>query len=290
MTTFKEDKQPDRLWERIRVIGALAVTHQLPRPDKKTFEQILQSLRQVVAFDAATLYLLNPDKDKLEEAASLGGRVELLDFLSVGLGEGLSGWTAYKGKPLLLSHRASAGGFDPQSEYSTFLSLPLQVGDDVVGALNLGCRAERAYSDEDVTVLQFIADQLALSIAYRRLQQKIQTLSAELEKMQQQQRHREEELPSLQHLAEIAPVVSAVNHGVNNALSVIVGNVECLLSEKEIFDQKTLSRLRRIESAAQQIASFNRKILEVNMAVQDITASVESAGKADKKKTVPGHA
>ncbi|HWR83623.1 MAG TPA: hypothetical protein VN285_09990 [Candidatus Deferrimicrobium sp.] len=62
---------------------------------------------------------------------------------------------------------------------------------------------------------------------------------------------------------EIAATMAAINNGINNALSVIVGNIQCLLLEGISSDQKSLSRLRRIEGAALQISTLNRKVLEL---------------------------
>lgn len=44
------------------------------------------------------------------------------------------------------------------------MALPLAVGDDVIGALTVQSTAEAAFSDEDVALLQSMADQLALAI------------------------------------------------------------------------------------------------------------------------------
>lgn len=243
---------------------------------KKFFAKVLPLIKEMLYFDAATLYLFNQEKEQLEEVASLGGKVELLSFLSVGAGEGLSGWTAYNKKPLLLSERTTVSSFDPDKEYATFLSLPLLDGDDAIGVLNLGCTEVRAFTDNDVKLLTIIADQLALCIDRVKYQEKTETLHLQLQKTCEQLRHVQATIPDMSCLSKVASLVSAVNHGINNALAVVVGNVECLLSEKSPSNQKELSRLKRIESAALQIASYNSQVLDINSLVQKTLSSVGS--------------
>ncbi len=245
----------------------VAVCRALPQ-DKNGLVKVLQLMQAVVVFDAATLYLLHRDGDRLEEAASLGGRVELLSFLSVGAGQGLSGWTASNRKPLLLSERSSISSFDPDSEYATFLSLPLLAGEQLIGVLNLGSARARAFTDDDVKLLAIVAGQLALSIERTDYQKRVKSISSDLQQTREQLQQVLATKPVKDRLDEIAPLAAAINHGINNALSVIVGNVQCLLWEKTTANQKSLSRLRRIEGAALQISTWNRKVLELRALTQ----------------------
>jgi GAF domain-containing protein len=65
-------------------------------------------------------------------------------------------------------------------ETRTELALPLKVRGEVVGALDIQSTEENAFSDEDVVVLQALADQLAVAISNTRLfQQAQESLEAE---------------------------------------------------------------------------------------------------------------
>jgi signal transduction histidine kinase len=55
----------------------------------------------------------------------------------------------------------------------------------------------------------------------------------------------------------------SISHEVNNSLSVIIGNVQCLLMEKESTDDRSLDRLHRIESAAIKIGVVNKRLLQI---------------------------
>ena len=255
-----------------RIVDIAVACRALPQ-EKNGLAKVLQLIQGIVIFDAATLYLLHRDRGRLEEVAGLGGRVELLSFLSVGAGRGLSGWTAHNRKPLLLSERSSISSFDPDSEYATFLSLPLLAGEELIGVLNLGSGEARAFTDDDVKLLTIVTDQLALSIERVNYQKRVKSISSDLQQAREQLQQVQTKKLATDRLGEIAPLAATINHGINNALSVIVGNVQCLLWEKVAANQKSLSRLRRIESAALQISSLSRKVLELRVMVQNNSPS-----------------
>ncbi|MEE8391447.1 MAG: GAF domain-containing protein [Anaerolineae bacterium] len=62
------------------------------------------------------------------------------------------------------------------------MALPLVAGDEVIGALTVQSVEEAAFSDNDVTVLQTMADQLAIAIHNARLHLQNQRLLAEAER------------------------------------------------------------------------------------------------------------
>jgi GAF domain-containing protein len=61
------------------------------------------------------------------------------------------------------------------------MALPLRVGRRIIGALDVQSQEERAFDDEDVSILQTIADQLAVAIENARLLQETRQAMHELE-------------------------------------------------------------------------------------------------------------
>ncbi|RLC66966.1 MAG: hypothetical protein DRI48_03475, partial [Chloroflexi bacterium] len=62
------------------------------------------------------------------------------------------------------------------------MALPLIAGDEVIGALTVQSTEEAAFTDDDVTVLQAVADQLAIAIHNARLHLQNQRLLAQAER------------------------------------------------------------------------------------------------------------
>ena len=89
------------------------------------------------------------------------------------LGEGVAGWVAKHGRPLRSEDRgtadASSAGNAEGYRSDTYLSLPLRIGDEVLGVINMTERAGgRPFSDEEVRQLAFLANQVAIWIRHAR--------------------------------------------------------------------------------------------------------------------------
>jgi GAF domain-containing protein len=71
-------------------------------------------------------------------------------------------------------------------ETQSEMALPLRVGERVIGALDVQSRTANAFDEDDVTILQVLADQLAVAFENTRLLQEVQTNLEELEQLYSQ--------------------------------------------------------------------------------------------------------
>ena len=247
----------EQLWRVLQLVSETADTLRGGPPEEATFIELLQKLGEAVTFDGATLYLIDHSNERLRQFAGIGRPVELLSFLSLDKGDGLSGWTANNRKPILLSERSSVSSFDPGTDYATFVSVPLLSADTVIGVLNLGCEKPGAISEAEVTLLSIVADQMALALERNDSLVRLEQSQAQLAQVGEVE---EDDRPSLEDIHKTAELLALASNEINNALSVIVGNINCLIQERAAATQKSLARLRRMESAALRIGSMNRKL------------------------------
>ena len=255
------DDPPSRFWQKINLMAEIAtLTHKRP-PNRETFTAVLELINTILPFDGASLYLRGDRSDRLKEVASAGKTVDLVSFLTIGSGPGLTGWTAASKKPVLLSDRQLGDEFEPENSFRTIMSVPLILADDVIGVLNLGCHRAKAYDKQDVRLMTIVADQCAVSIERQIYQSEIEQKNKELTEAHNRLTEERKRTIAGDRLQEIVDSAISITNQINNPLSVIIGNLECLLSESEIPTQKMLSRLRRIEEASLQIAEANRKLL-----------------------------
>jgi GAF domain-containing protein len=99
-------------------------------------------------------------------SAGLGSRTEVKPRLKPGE-EGIVGWVAGNGKPLLVNdvhqdarYREWATLPDTRSE----LAVPVNAGDTAIGVLNVESEVRNAFHSEDVSMMQALADQVAVAI------------------------------------------------------------------------------------------------------------------------------
>ena len=238
----------------------------------KPFERLRQAIfcmRDLLDFQAATVYLWDDDADGLVEKLVIGAKVELVDFLSFDGGPGASGWAMHEGQPLLLAQRRQGRPRENECTFGTFLSLPLVIGQTVLGVLNLGYDQERAISEPEVNRLNPIMSLMTLLIQQAQLRATSKHLRSELAKVGQELLNARHGLTALKKVARAAKTAEMVVHGINNPLSVIIGNVQCLIAERAVANQKGLGRLRRIEEAALEVAQVNRQLLKIHGMADD---------------------
>lgn len=145
------------------------------RAEQKSEEAVAQLLRllgELVPFDRAAVYLLDPVHGRLDPFAVLGEPVDLIQGVAFDLGTGFSAWVAKRKKATLLTdlQRPPREGERP---LRCFLSAPVIVHGDLVGVLNLGQTEPRAFDDEHVrmtsTVAQLLGASLTRAVAERLL-------------------------------------------------------------------------------------------------------------------------
>ena len=104
----------------------------------------------------------------LEASNTEGGLIMLKRGHRLKVGEqGIVGFVTSRGQPrITLDVGQDAVFFDNPDLPKTRseLALPLKIGERVIGALDLQSTEERAFSDDDISVLDILADQLAIAI------------------------------------------------------------------------------------------------------------------------------
>jgi GAF domain-containing protein len=95
------------------------------------------------------------------------------------------GWVAANLKPHLIQGRGDARFRDPLlPETRSELAIPLIVQNRLSGVLDIHSTQEDAFSEEDITILRILADQIAIAVENARLFQESQMTLSEMEKIQ----------------------------------------------------------------------------------------------------------
>jgi signal transduction protein with GAF and PtsI domain len=229
--------------------------------DKTVLTGLLQLVRNAVRFDAATLYQIDA-AGNWEELVSLGRPVEPLDFLPLGSGSGLSGWAAYSGRPVLLKDRTRSRHFNPDTDLASFLSVPIPQIEQPIGVLNLGGEKPNLFNEQHLEILEPVAIVLASILERaacgRSLDDTTHRLTIALDKLEQA----EFRIAAGGAGALAGAMISHV-HEINEQLSIIIGNIDCLMVEPLQGNQGTLTRLRRAEEAAVKLRACGRKLLRL---------------------------
>jgi GAF domain-containing protein len=121
------------------------------------------------------VFLLDPAGEwaVLQSASSEGGQRMLARGHRLRVGEeGIVGYVTGRGEPrIALDVGADAVFFDNPylPDTRSEMALPLRARGEIIGALDVQSKEPQAFSDEDVAVLQALADQVAMAISNARL-------------------------------------------------------------------------------------------------------------------------
>ena len=123
-------------------------------------------LKQLVPHDSMAVYLLA--NEVLMPTFVSGENYRFFSSLKIPLGEGLSGWVAQNGKPILNGNPSVEPGYlNDRNQYSTLrsaLALPVEGASGVVAVLALYRAAQDAFTREHLRLLQTIVSRLGFAI------------------------------------------------------------------------------------------------------------------------------
>lgn len=138
----------------------------------RTLREVLERLNQLVAFDAASLFLLDDTKTELRVKAGIGVPVALKEVNTFKIGEGVVGWVVQHGTTALIDDSAKDARYKPtgpQRRPKTVLAAPLRAQQQVIGALVLVRSAKEPFKVEHQRLVEAIAGQAAVAIDHARL-------------------------------------------------------------------------------------------------------------------------
>jgi signal transduction histidine kinase len=151
-----------------QVSAALSTSLNLDR----TLKEILERLNALVAFDAATVFLLDDSRSELHVKAALGVPVALKEVKSFKVGEGVVGWVVSQGTTALIADSTKDARYKvtgPERRARTVLAAPLRAQDNLLGALVLVRAAKEPFGPEHQRLVEAIASQAAVAIDHARL-------------------------------------------------------------------------------------------------------------------------
>jgi len=239
-----------------------------PAGESQSFERILNLIGNAVEFSRASLFLLNKKKQQMEEIASIGGRVDLIESIRFDAGPGLSAWVAGEKRPVLLSNlRRKKGGDGIRS----FLTIPCLLNGELFGVMNFGHIKAYAFDPEDVKFLTLASLPVTLSLERTFYYSGIQRLERELNQVKEENRELLERISQLQTAIPTNQFLENLNEKIKTPLSSIAGNAEFMLNSfsPHPADKSTLLRQKELN------AQFKRGLREIKSEVNQITKVTE---------------
>lgn len=133
---------------------------------------LLERTGQILDVDTCAILLLDEATNELVARAALGIEEEVEQGVRVPVGAGFAGRIAAEKLPVVLDRVDHAHVLNPllrEKGVKSMLGVPLVVEGEVRGVLHVGSLRSRAFHDDEVELLQLVADRAALAIEHARL-------------------------------------------------------------------------------------------------------------------------
>lgn len=259
--------------------------------EKKACERILKLIGKSIEYSSASLFWLDKKRKQIEELASVGKKVDLIDFVKFNIGSGFSAWVAIEKRPILLSNlrrRRFKNGI------RSFLSIPLTLREELFGVINLSHIRPDAFGTEDLEYLSLISNPIALGLERMFYYSEMEKRGNELEETKACLRELQGKLIESEKRVSLPQLLGQLDRRIKSPLSAVAENAQFLLKSmssqnerkstrsRKSFDQKFKRRLTEITTETNQILKTTEKLLRMN--------AYSVVPKKDQTKRIPlGH-
>jgi PAS domain S-box-containing protein len=235
-----------------------------------------EGLRVALQADEATVLLLDVDTSELVVRASVGIERDVSEETRVRLGEGFSGRVALARTPVVVPKISAIDtpSIVLRDRLTSLIGAPLRASGRLVGVIHAGTIEAREFNEEDVILLQLVADRVAHAIERERLLDAERIARAEAE------------------LANRAKMefLAMMSHELRTPLNAIAGYAELLaiglrgpLTEAQLADVLAIHRNERhLLSLIEEVLTFAKLDAgRIRLEPEDVRVSAALASMSD---------
>ncbi len=145
--------------------------------------RMLEISTDVLNAEAGSILLLDEEKDELVFAAATGEKSDKIKEIRVPVGEGVVGWVAREDKDVLIADAQNDPRFfkkaDQKTKFKTktIVAVPLKTKEKLIGVVEvLNKKDNSLFNEEDVNLLEALANQAAVAIENAKLYENLKQL------------------------------------------------------------------------------------------------------------------
>ncbi|HXV42452.1 MAG TPA: GAF domain-containing protein [Anaerolineae bacterium] len=228
---------------------------------QKTLTLITDHTTRLMNVAAASVVLRDDEAGEVWFAAASGEGSEAVIGLHMALGQGLAGWVAEKGEPVIVPDVYADTRFFPDMDRNSgfttqsILCVPLQTKGHTIGAIEVMNKKSGVFDKEDLVLLQALAAPAAAAIENAQL---YEDQSHTIKRLAETQR----QLIQSAKLAGVGELAAGIAHEINNPLTTIIGLASLLLDTSvPTAERERHEDLRMINQEARRARDIVRGLL-----------------------------
>jgi phosphoserine phosphatase RsbU/P len=153
--------------DRLRDIQAITDAALSRLDDHELLAELLERTRAILQADTAAVLLLNFSSGELIATAAAGLEEEVRQGVRIPVGRGFAGRIAAQRQPVILDRVYHTTVLNPilwSKGIRALMGVPLIAGGTVIGVLHVGFLTNRAFTSDDLNLLQLAADRAATAV------------------------------------------------------------------------------------------------------------------------------
>jgi len=161
------DQEAAERLRRVLRVTDVALAHLSP---EALLDELLIRVREILDADTAAVLLLDEATDELVARAAKGLEEEVEQGVRIPVGKGFAGRIAADRTPVIIrrvDHRNVLNPILREKGVRSLLGVPLLVHGRVLGVIHVGTLTERVFTENDVELLQLVAERAALALHVR---------------------------------------------------------------------------------------------------------------------------
>jgi HD-GYP domain-containing protein (c-di-GMP phosphodiesterase class II) len=169
--------------ERLALLSHLSQILNSTLDHKEIRRRAMEAATRLMKAEVGSLLLVNEEKRQLYFEVALGDREEDIKTIPLNFGEGIAGWVAQHGKPLIVNSPEKDPrffkGVDERTEFKTrnIICVPVKVKEKIIGVLEaINKQKKGRFNKEDLSLLTSLADQVAIALDNSRLYQELEEM------------------------------------------------------------------------------------------------------------------
>lgn len=133
-------------------------------------KRAIEAAQKLTDAEAGSLLLIDRNTGELFFEVALGDKGKKLKQIRLKKGEGIAGWVAEKGEPVIIHDVQSDPRFfrdaDTKSKFVTrdMICVPVKTKDKIIGVLQTINKRSGSFNNEDMEILSALANQVAVAI------------------------------------------------------------------------------------------------------------------------------
>jgi HD-GYP domain-containing protein (c-di-GMP phosphodiesterase class II) len=134
----------------------------------------------------ASSLLLKDEKGKLFFEVALGEKGEIVKRFHLKMGQGISGWVAMHGEPLIVLKAQEDPRFFKEVDQATgfvthnVICVPLRIKEGIIGVIQGINKRQGAFTKDDLELFSVLADQIAIALDNARLHEELNMMTLKL--------------------------------------------------------------------------------------------------------------